>query len=275
MKQITFPMLNLEMNINPVVAEIFGIKIYWYGIIIVASIILAIFLCKKDDGKFKIQYEQILDLCIILIPVAFIGARIYYCIFNINQYTSIWQILNIKDGGLAIYGAIIAGIIVIYCYCKKKRINTLDLLDYIIPYLSLGQAIGRWGNFVNVEAYGIETNIIWKMGIKDRATIKYVHPTFLYESIADFILFIILQKISKNRKFKGEITYIYLIGYSFTRFFVEGLRADSLMLKNYKISQLISAIILVAFCIIMLQKTKKQNKSTKYKIKDTNESYEK
>lgn len=263
MKIVIFPMLNLKLNINPIAIKMFGIEIYWYAIIIVASVLLALFLSQKEDGKFGIRHEQILNLSILLIPSAFLGARIYYCLFNQKEYTNIKQILNIKDGGLAIYGAILAGSIAIYYYSKKQKINLLDLFDYLVPYLSLGQAIGRWGNFINVEAYGIPTNLLWKMGIEEQNTIKYVHPTFLYESIGTLILFILLQKVSKNRKFQGQITYIYLIGYSFIRFLVEQVRADSLMLKNYKISQLISAILFVVFCTIMLKKTKKQNKITK------------
>lgn len=255
-------MLNIKLNINPIAIKIFGMEIYWYGIIIVASILLAIFLSKKEHKKFGIKHEQILNLTIILIPFAFLGARIYYCLFNQQEYSNIKEVLNIKDGGLAIYGAILAGAVVIYVYSKLQKINLLDLFDYIVPYLSLGQAIGRWGNFINVEAYGTPTNLLWKMGIEEQSTIQYVHPTFLYESIGTFLLFIILQKISKKRKFQGQITYSYLIGYSLIRFFVEQVRADSLMLKNYKISQLISAGLFVTFCTIMLKKTKKHNKIT-------------
>lgn len=263
MKTVTFPMLNLKLNINPIAIKIGEIEIYWYGIIIVASILLALFLSKKEDGKFGIRYEQILNLSIILIPIAFLGARIYYCLFNQPEYSNIKEMLNIKDGGLAIYGAILTGAVVIYGYSKLQKINLLNLLDYLVPYLSLGQAIGRWGNFINVEAYGTETNLLWKMGIEQQNTIQYVHPTFLYESIGTFLLFIFLQKISKKRKFQGQITYSYLIGYSLIRFFVEQVRVDSLMLKNYKISQLVSAVLFVVFCTIMLKKTKKQNKITK------------
>lgn len=167
MELVTFPMFNLELNISNIAFTVCGIPVYWYAILIVASIALAIFLCKVQDGKFGIKFEDILDLSLILIPVAFICARIYYVIFNIDKYSNIVDILNIKDGGLAIYGAIIGGFIVIYVFCKKRKISLLDMLDYIVPFLALGQAIGRWGNFINVEAYGVETSVPWKMGIKD------------------------------------------------------------------------------------------------------------
>lgn len=164
---ITFPILNLEINLNKIACTIYGINIYWYAILITASIILALILCKIQDGKFGIKFQTILDLSIFLIPISFICARIYYVIFNINNYTNLINILNIRDGGIAIYGGIIGGVITTYVFCKKRKINPLDILDYIVPYLALGQSIGRWGNFINVEAYGTATNLPWKMGIKN------------------------------------------------------------------------------------------------------------
>lgn len=250
MNIVTFPILNLELNINKIAFTVFGIPIYWYAILIVASLALAIFLCKRKDGKYNIKYDDIIDLSIILIPVAFICARVYYVIFNLKSYTSVSSVLNIKDGGLAIYGGIIGGAIVIYFFCKKKNIKMLDLLDYIVPYLALGQAIGRWGNFINIEAYGTNTNLPWKMGIQTANGLEYVHPTFLYESICTFIIFIILIKLSNNRKFSGQIVYAYLILYSFIRFFIEGLRIDSLMFAGFRISQIVSALLFIIFSIV-------------------------
>ena len=247
MNIITFPLINLQLNINKVAFTIFGINVHWYAILIVASIILALLLCKKQDGKYGIKYEDILDLSIILIPIAFICARLYYVIFNIKNYTNIIDIINIKDGGLAIYGGIIGGIITAYIFCKKRNIRILDLLDYVVAFLALGQAIGRWGNFINVEAYGTVTNVPWKMGIQTNAGIEYVHPTFLYESISTLVIFIILMKMSKNRKYSGQITCYYLIMYSFIRTIIEGIRVDSLMLGNLRISQVVSIILFIVF----------------------------
>lgn len=259
MNIVTFPILNLELNINKIAFTVFGIPIYWYAILIVASLALAIFLCKRKDGKYNIKYDDIIDLSIILIPVAFICARVYYVIFNLKSYTSVSSVLNIKDGGLAIYGGIIGGAIVIYFFCKKKNIKMLDLLDYIVPYLALGQAIGRWGNFINVEAYGTNTNLPWKMGIQTKNGLEYVHPTFLYESTCTFIIFIILIKLSNNRKFSGQIVYAYLILYSFIRFFIEGLRIDSLMFAGFRISQIVSALLFIIFSIIYYKNIRKSN----------------
>lgn len=263
MKQITFPLLNLTININKIAFTIFGINIHWYAIIIVASIILALFLCKKQDGKYGIKYEDILDLSIILLPIAFISARIYYVVFNLNNYTTLQQILNIKDGGLAIYGGIIGGVITSYVFCKKRNIKILDLLDYIAPFLALSQSIGRWGNFINVEAYGSETNLPWKMGIQTANGTQYVHPTFLYESISTLIIFIILSKISKKRKYSGQITFYYILMYSFIRAIIESLRIDSLMFYNLKISQILSIFLFVVFCIIISKKQIKQKNTEK------------
>lgn len=256
MQTITFPLLNLELNINKIAFEIFGVPVYWYAILIVASIAIALILSKIQDGKYGIKFEDILDLSIILIPISFICARIYYVIFNINNYTNIIDIINIKDGGIAIYGGIIGGAITSYIFCKKRKINLLDLLDYIVPFLALGQAIGRWGNFINVEAYGINTNLPWKMGIKMGKDIQYVHPTFLYESICNLIIFIILTKISKKRKYIGQITYYYIIMYSFIRAIIENLRIDSLMLYNFRISR---HIICITICSILYNNIKKRN----------------
>ena len=250
--EITFPALNLKLHISRIAFSLFGVNIYWYAILITFAMALSIFLMNKDDKKYDINFDDILLLIILTIPIAFIGARIYYVIFNINYYFSNpTKILNIRDGGLAIYGGIIAGTITIIMYCKIKKINILDVLDYVVPYVAMGQAIGRWGNFINVEAYGTETSNFIRMGIIENNIYKEVHPTFLYESIVTFFLFIFLFNIRNKRKYSGQLTYIYLAIYSIARFFIEGLRTDSLMLGNIRISQLVSLIIFI-FSILMI-----------------------
>ena len=250
--EITFPALNLKLHISRIAFSLFGVNIYWYAILITFAMALSIFLMNKDDKKYNINFDDILLLIILTIPIAFIGARIYYVIFNINYYFSNpTKILNIRDGGLAIYGGIIAGTITIIIYCKIKKINILDVLDYVVPYVAMGQAIGRWGNFINVEAYGTETSNFIRMGIIENNIYKEVHPTFLYESIVTFFLFIFLFNIRNKRKYSGQLTYIYLATYSIARFFIEGLRTDSLMLGNIRVSQLVSLIIFI-FSILMI-----------------------
>ena len=255
MQTITFPLLKLELNIDKTAFVIFGVPVYWYAILIVASIGIALLLSKIQDGKYEIKFEDILDLSIILIPISFICARIYYVIFNINNYKNIIDIIKIKDGGLAIYGGIIGGVVTSYLFCKKRKINLLDLLDYIVPFLALGQAIGRWGNFINIEAYGTETNLPWKMGIQVGNQIQYVHPTFLYESICNIIIFAVLSKISKKRKYKGQITYYYIVMYTFIRAIIENIRIDSLMLYNFRISR---NFICFFICSILYNNSKKR-----------------
>ena len=167
------------------------------------------------------------------------------------------EIFNIKNGGLAIYGGLIGGIIVILVFSKIKKLRVLDITDYIVPIIAFCQSIGRWGNYINIEAYGYETNLPIKMEVIENGIIKYVHPTFLYESICTMMIFIILSILSKKRKFSGEITYLYIICYSFIRFFIEGLRTDSLIFFGLRISQILSLVLFVLFsCILMYNKKK-------------------
>ena len=255
MNEIIFPAINLNLKINPIAVRLFGIDIYWYAILIVAAIVIGLILAKKDEGKYSIIFEDIFNLVLLLIPAAIIGARIYYVLFRLEYYIDYpWKIFDLRDGGLAIYGGIIGGIITVYFYCKLKKISFLDLLDYIVPYLALGQAIGRWGNFFNQEAYGIQTDSIFRMGIIESGKYIEVHPTFLYESICNFIIFIILSLISNKRKFKGQIIYTYFVLYGFVRFFIEELRVDSLMIGDYKISQILSIILVIVFGIVLIYK---------------------
>lgn len=274
MNTVIFPSINLELNIKRVAFSIFGIDIYWYGIIIALAIMIALLILKLQDGKFGIEFNTILDLAIYLIPISLICARIYYVLFNLQQYTNNpLKIFNLRDGGMAIYGGIIGGLITCIIFCKKRKIKILNMLDYIVPVLALGQAIGRWGNFINIEAHGTETNSIFRMGIIENGTYMEVHPTFLYESIITFFLAILLlnikdsEKIKKDskkqliRKYPGQVTFIYLIVYSFARFFIEGIRTDSLMLFNFRISQILSMTIFVVSCLILTYKELKHKKS--------------
>lgn len=260
---ITFPTLNLELNINNIAINILGIDISWYAILIVLAFIIAILFCKKDDGKYNIKFETILELMVFIIPISIICARIYYVAFKLDYYMQKpTEIFNIRNGGLAIYGGIIGAIITIVIYCKIKKINILDIMDYIVPYLALGQAIGRWGNFFNIEAYGTETTNIFRMGIIENGIYKEVHPTFLYESMCNLIIFIILYNLRNKRKYKGQLTYTYFALYGFIRTIIEGLRTDSLMIGNFRISQILSIILCIIFTAILVY-NKKINKKEK------------
>ena len=233
-----------------------------YAICIVIGIIVAAILCNISKEKFENKFENILDIGIFSLFFGIIGARIYFIIFNLEYYlNNIKEVFNFRDGGLAIYGGLITGILTAIIICKIKKIDILNVLDYVIPFVALAQAIGRWGNFFNVEAYGYETDIFLRMGIFTSDGYIEVHPTFLYESICTILIFFILRKLQKNRKFKGEIFLLYCILYSGIRFFIEGLRIDSLMFYNFRISQILSIIIFL-ISIIMFYLTKKLSKKS-------------
>lgn len=255
---INFPTLNLSLNINPVAFHIFGINIYWYAVCIVVGIIIAFVLCIHSKQNFGIDMTTVWDCFIISIIFGFLGARIYYVLFNLDYYLlNPRNILNFRDGGLAIYGGLLAGGIAIMIVCRLKKVDTLDFLDYMVPFVVLAQSIGRWGNFFNIEAYGTPTTNIFRMGINTITGYQEVHPTFLYESFGTFIIFFILRLLQKNRKFKGQIFYFYLLFYSGIRMIIEGIRADSLMLGNFRISQILSIIIFVISGIMLLKKVVK------------------
>lgn len=259
MKIVNFEGLGLSFDINNVLIDINGIKIYWYAFLIILGIVIALLFCKKDDGKYNIKFEDILELAVIVLPMSIICARIYFVIFKLDYYIQKpIKIFEIRDGGLAIYGGIIGAIITIIIYCKRKNIKIRDMLDYIAPYLPLAQSIGRWGNFFNLEAHGIETNNLLRMGIIENGKYVQVHPTFLYEYISTFIIFIILYLKKDKRKYSGELTYCYFFLYGIVRSIIEGLRTDSLMLGNFRISQILSILLSVVFGAILIYKKVKK-----------------
>lgn len=258
MDLVKFPGLGIEFNVPKIAFELFGVEIYFYAIFIVLGIIIALILCRISKEMFGIEYETVIETMIGAIIFGYIGARLYYVIFNLNKYiNNPLKIFNIRDGGLAIYGGIIFAGIYILIKCKKSKIIFLDFCDYIIPFVAIAQSIGRWGNFFNKEAYGYQTTSILRMGIYDNY-MQYleVHPTFLYESICTFLIFLFLRKLQKNRKFKGQILYSYMICYSFIRIFIEGLRADSLMIGVLKVSQILSIVFFVYFTCLLLKKNR-------------------
>lgn len=240
---------------DPIAFRLFGVDIAWYGILISLGIFLGIIVATARAKKEGLYSDVIIDLSLIAVPAAIIGARIYYVIFSWGYYSkNVKEILNFREGGLAIHGAIIAGAIAGYFFCKYKKIKFWTLADITAPSIILGQAIGRWGNFVNQEAHGGPTNLPWGIivnGVK-------VHPTFLYESIWNFIVFGLLLSFSKKKKYDGQIFILYIILYSIARFFIEGLRTDSLMFGPFRIAQLISILSIVSALIFgqLLSKSK-------------------
>lgn len=232
---------------DPVAFTLFGMDIMWYGILIGTGFVLAIILCYKRAPKHGIQSDHILDFAIFLIPASIIGARAYYVIFSWENYVGdFWKILNIRNGGLAIHGGIIVGLIVGLLVCKYHKINFLEMADLVLPTVALAQAIGRWGNFFNSEAHGGPTDLPWAVW----ADGQYVHPTFLYESLWCFALFWFLLWLDKRRAFPGQIACLYGMLYSLERGLVEQLRTDSLMIGSFKQAQILSFFVFV-FCLAL------------------------
>ena len=239
---------------DPVAFNIFGIPIRWYGILISLAFLVGTILALREAKRHGLDEEVLIDLLLFAAPAALIGARIHYVIFSWNLYKdNPIQILNFRGGGLAIHGGIIAGVIVGYIFCKVRKIKFWELADITAPSIILGQAIGRWGNYTNQEAYGGPTDLPWGImidGVK-------VHPTFLYESIWNILVFLFLIWYSRKKtKAGGEVFLLYIILYSLARFFIEGLRTDSLMWKDIRIAQLISVVSIVIAAIIFYRRRK-------------------
>lgn len=245
---------------NPVAFTIFGIEIMWYGILIAAAMVLAVAIIYRRAPIHHISSEKTLDFVLICIPMGVIGARLYYVIFNWSYYSGdLFKMINIRAGGLAIHGGLILGFLTAILLCRLWDIRPLELMDLVAPAIAIAQSIGRWGNYFNQEAHGGPTNLPWAISVNG----QMVHPTFLYESIWCFLLFMVLIVIDNHRKFEGQVFLLYGILYSLERFFVEGLRTDSLMIGNLKQAQVLSAAVFVIFVIIyiiMQRKNKYRNR---------------
>jgi len=248
---------------NPVLIDLGFMEVRWYSVLILIAFVIGYFLVVNRCKKNKIPLIFISDLCFYVVIFCIIGARLYYCLFNLDYYSkNLIDIFKIWEGGLAIHGGIIAGIITIYFYTRKKEISLLKILDIFAPALVLGQAIGRWGNFFNGEAFGPATTLttLQSFGIPqfiiDGMYINgvYHHPTFLYESIGCLLIFIIIMLIRNLKNIKeGTITAIYLIFYGIIRFLIESLRQDSLMLFNIKVAQLVSIIMILVGIYLLIR----------------------
>jgi phosphatidylglycerol:prolipoprotein diacylglycerol transferase len=260
--------------LNPIAFSLGPIEVHWYGIIIGSGLALALFLAIREGDRRGLPKDTFADLMLWAIPIAIISARIYYVIFEWKYYLNHpGQIPAIWEGGIAIHGALIGSVITVYVFAKKRGISFWKITDIAAPSLILGQAIGRWGNFMNQEAHGREVTrsflenlhlpdfIINQMYIDG----TYYHPTFLYESIWDivgFILLILLRRVNLQR---GELFLSYLIWYSIGRYFVEGMRTDSLMLTaNLRMAQMISIALVVGAVAILIYRRKKGLSDVRY-----------
>lgn len=239
---IGFPGLGLEFNINRVAFTIFGKDIYWYALCILTGYLLAIIFVSKTCKKRGVDPDHVLDISIWGLVFGIIGARIYYCIFDWDSIGSFINIFKIWEGGIAIYGAIIGAVTTAFVYCKIKKLNTLNVFDVCVPGLFIGQIIGRWGNFFNVEVYGKETDSFLRMTINGG---EGVHPLFLYEGIWNFIGLMLLLLFRDKKKTDGQVFFFYIFWYSLGRLMLEGMRQSEYIL--YAIENVVGISQIVAF----------------------------
>ena len=261
---IGFPGLGLEFEVNRVAFTLFGRDIYWYGLIIVLGLVLGTVVALRNAKKIGMSADTIYDFLLWAIPLSVIGARIYYVATKWSEYREHpISVLYLWEGGIAVYGSIIAAILTLLVFCKIKKIPAYDLLDCCCVGLILGQAVGRWGNFVNAEAYGTSTTLPWRMSLLEGGRMIEVHPTFLYESLWDFGVFVLLMVLfTRKRTFPGKVFWNYLLWYGIGRFFIEGLRTDSLYIGSLRISQCVAALSVIVSVIMLfwLSKQMKRNK---------------
>ena len=259
---ISFPGLGLQFEVNRVAFSIGSIDIYWYAILIATGFMLALVFCFKNFPKFGVDPDRAIDVVFFAMIFGIIGARLYYVAFQWDMYKdNLMEIFNIRGGGLGFYGGIIGGIIGLIIGCKLRGQNTLAFLDVAGGAVLIGQGIGRWGNFVNSEAFGSNTTLPWGMtSPKIAAYIERhseevmgavmdpsvpVHPTFFYESLWCAIGLLVFCYFMKKRKFDGQMLLFYLGWNGFGRMIIEGLRTDSLMIGPFRISQLLGALMFI------------------------------
>lgn len=267
MSEIRFPFIGITVTVDPVAFRIGSFEVYWYGILIAAAMILCGLLAVKQAKNNKFSEDLVYDVLLVSLPSAIIGARLYYVFCEWSYYSQdIRRIFDTRSGGLAVYGGIIGAVLGTYIMCRIRKLPFSTVLDYCIIYIPLGQAIGRWGNFFNQEAFGTTTTLPWGMtsqrissylaaNCPDLDPSMPVHPTFLYESLCTITIFLLLMILVRpNSTHRYETTSVYMVLYGFARFFIESLRTDSLYLgsTNIRTSQLLSLILVFAGLIIIL-----------------------
>ena len=276
---VQFPGLGLSFHLNRVAFSIGGVHIYWYGVCIAVGLCLALVFAFRHSIEFGVDPDSMVDVILIGIVLGIVSARAYYVAMAPFKYESIWEMIAIRDGGLAIYGGIIGACIAVVIYSRKKKQNFGLLMDTASMSIVFGQIMGRWGNFFNREAFGDYTNNLFAMQLPVSAVraneitqkmwdhvvtvngVEYiqVHPTFLYESLWNVGVLLFLFWFRKRKKFNGEVFLMYLIGYGLGRIWVEGLRTDQLLLPvvGLPVSQLLSGCLVVGCTILVVWKRKK------------------
>lgn len=272
MTPIVFPGFGLEVSIDPIAFTVFGKAIYWYGIIIACGFLLGLSFACRQAPKLGPTADNLLDMMFAAVPAAIIGARIYYVLFYLELYRDADGAFNwgravaIWDGGIAIYGGIIGAVLAAIIFCHVRKLPFWPIADCASYGLLIGQLIGRWGNFVNQEAYGGPCTALWRMGLTKGGTYIEVHPTFLYESLWNLAgLLLLYFLIRPRRKFDGQLFLSYILWYGLGRFWIEGMRTDSLYLFNtgIRVSQALALASALAACGVICCRLRQQKNSPK------------
>ncbi len=258
--KIAFPGLGIgEFEVNSVAFTIFGIEIAWYALLITFGMICTVIYTVVQSKKIGITFDDVIDYALFTIPFGIIGARLYYVLSEIDQYDSFLDVINIREGGLAIYGGIIAGTITVFVVSHFKKINFFAFGDCVAPGVLLAQGIGRWGNFMNGEAFGYETDWFCRMSLQNILTggkVMEVHPTFLYESLWNLLGVLLVYLFAKfiGKKYDGQLILLTFGWYGLGRMFIEGLRTDSLYIgdTDLRVSQVLAGIIFVVFLALLI-----------------------
>ena len=251
---ISFPTFGIEVN-PPRFLEIGPLTVYYYGILIGLGLLLAVWYCCKRSKEFGLTEDHVLDGLILVLPIAVICARAYYCDFAWHEFSdNPISVLYIWIGGIAIYGGVLGAIFGMWIFSKWKKVKLAAVLDLILLGFLIGQSIGRWGNFMNREAFGAETDSFLRMGLTNMYTgvTTYFHPTFLYESLWNAVGFVILHFASKKRKYDGQVALWYAAWYGLGRTMIEGLRMDSLYWGPFRVSQCLAAVSCIAAVAVLI-----------------------
>ena len=256
--KIAFPGLGIgEFSVDSVAFKLFGIEIAWYAVLITLGMICCIIYTVVQAKKVGITFDDVIDYALFTIPFGVMGARLYYVLSELEHYKTFWDVINIREGGLAIYGGIIAGTITVLIVSHFKKIKFLAFGDCVAPGVLLAQGIGRWGNFMNGEAFGYETDWFCRMGLQNSLTAgQYmeVHPTFLYESLWNLLGVLVVYLFAKfiGKKYDGQLVLMIFGWYGLGRMFIEGLRTDSLYVGSLRISQVVGLVSFVVFGALLI-----------------------